>query len=116
MWHFRHGESIANVAERRAIQIDKARGDGRNTERKQQETDSSFADAPLTATGIQQAEARCDDISGWHTRPTLIVVSPLTRALQTAAHVFADDIANGVPVVVRPELREFFPNLGSSGE
>jgi len=111
---FRHGESTANVAEREAIAVDTARGDGLTTERKRQECDGKFGDAPLTAAGVRQAEERRQDISVWRTRPSLIVASPLLRAIQTAAHIFADDLSNGTPFVVRPELREFFPNLGSS--
>jgi hypothetical protein len=56
LWHFRHGESTANVAEREAIAADTARGDGLTTERKRQECDRRFADAALTAAGIRQAE------------------------------------------------------------
>jgi broad specificity phosphatase PhoE len=114
VWHFRHGESTANVAEREAIAEDAARGDGLTTARKQQECDSAFADAPLTAAGIRQAEEKRSEIAGWRERPELIVASPLLRAIQTAAHIFADDLSAGVPFVVRPELREFFPNLASS--
>ena len=114
VWHFRHGESTANVAEREAIAADTARGDGLTTERKRQECDSRFADAALTAAGIRQAEQRRAEIEGWQARPALIVTSPLLRAIQTTAHIFADDLSRGVPLVVRPELREFFPNLASS--
>jgi hypothetical protein len=38
----------------------------------------------------------------------------LLRAIQTTAHIFADDLSRGVPLVLRPELREFFPKLASS--
>jgi broad specificity phosphatase PhoE len=114
VWHFRHGESTANVAEREAIAADVARGDGLTTERKRQECDSRFADAALTVAGIRQAEQRRADIAGWQARPALIVTSPLLRAIQTTAYIFADDLSRGVPLVVRPELREFFPNLASS--
>ena len=89
-------------------------GYGLTTERKRQECDSRFADAALTAAGIRQAEQRRAEIEGWQARPALIVTSPLLRAIQTTAHIFADALSRGVPLVVRPELREFFPNLASS--
>lgn len=114
VWHFRHGESTANVAEREAIAADTARGDGLATERQRQECDDAFSDAPLSATGIQQAEVRRIEVASWQVRPQLVVTSPLLRAIQSAAHIFAEDLAAGVPLVVRPELREFFPNLASS--
>ena len=49
--------------------------------------------------------------------PQLVVVSPMTRAIQTAALVFEHALLEqGVPLVVRPEIREYFPdsceNLG----
>ena len=96
VWHFRHGESTANVAEREAIAADEARGDGLATERKRQECDPAYADAPLTAAGIQQARDRRAEIAGWRARPQVIVTSPLLRAIQTAAHIFADDLAAGM--------------------
>ena len=64
VWHFRHGESTANLAERQAIQADTARGDGLTTERKRHESDAAYADAPLTDVGIQQAERKRHEISG----------------------------------------------------
>lgn len=111
VWHFRHGESTANLAGKAARAADTARGDGEQTFTREHEADVTYADAPLTATGMQQASERRTEIAGWSIRPTLIVSSPLTRALQTAAIIFDDDIKAGVPLVVRPELREFFPNL-----
>ncbi|EOD15806.1 hypothetical protein EMIHUDRAFT_119243 [Emiliania huxleyi CCMP1516] len=111
VWHFRHGESAANAAGQVASEADGDRGDGLCTERQRHEADADYADARLTATGIAQAQARRADLGVWRRRPSLIVSSPLTRALQTAAYIFADDLAAGVPLVVRPELREFFPNL-----
>lgn len=111
VWHFRHGESTANCAGKAARSEDQARGDGLATALRQHEADLSFADAPLTELGIEQAKQRKAEIASWRVRPTLVVCSPLTRAIQTAAFVFEDDIRAGVPLVVRPELREFFPNL-----
>lgn len=111
VWFFRHGESLANAAGRLAMAADKARDDGLDTERVQHEVDMNFSDAALTETGIAQASARRADTASWRLRPEAIVTSPLTRALQTAAYIFADDLAAGTPLIVRPELREYFPNL-----
>ena len=114
VWHFRHGESTANLAGKRASAEDKARGDGLATALRAHEADVAFADAPLTETGIQQARDRKAEISGWMLRPTLVVCSPLLRAIQTATLIFEPDLSAGVPLVIRPELREFFPNLAQS--
>ena len=64
VWHFRHGESTANRAEKEAIKADTERGDGKDIERRKQEEDGEYADAPLTESGIQQAEERRVDVAG----------------------------------------------------
>lgn len=62
--------------------------------------------APLTEEGVRQAEAaasstQLDDVE-------LIVVSPLTRALQTAAIISRN---TGIPLTVEVDLREWEPDL-----
>ena len=44
----------------------------------------------LTELGVGQAQALCSGALLMETRPDLIVVSPLTRTIQTAAHGFAN--------------------------
>eukprot|EP00931_Biecheleriopsis_adriatica_P046884 TRINITY_DN26976_c0_g1_i1.p1 TRINITY_DN26976_c0_g1~~TRINITY_DN26976_c0_g1_i1.p1 ORF type:complete len:338 (+),score=43.43 TRINITY_DN26976_c0_g1_i1:32-1045(+) len=110
VWHFRHGESTGNVAKHEALALDRASNTTENYMR--YEKDISLADAPLTDSGIQQASAAAQQVSTWKVRPKLIVCSPLSRAIQTAAIVFAEDLAKGTArLVIRPELREFFPGI-----
>ena len=111
LWFVRHGESTANVENARARKLDEERGDGKNTLQVEHEQDWAFTDPPLTADGVAQAMAKRAKLREWRERPMLVVCSPLTRAIQTAALVFQDDLAAGVPLVIRPELREFFPAL-----
>lgn len=71
--------------------------------------------APLTPEGVRQAEEAADSpaLQGVE----LIVASPLTRALQTAAIISRK---TGVPLTVEVDLREWEPDLtyqyGSSEE
>ena len=60
---------------------------------------------------MRQAHVTAKKVLAWGQRPDVIVSSPMTRSLQTAALVFETDIAAGVPLVVTAELREFFPHL-----
>ena len=74
--------------------------------------DERHLDAPLSAEGVRQAERAADKVAAWALKPTLVVCSPLTRALQTAALVFAKELAEGTArLVIRPELREFFAHM-----
>jgi broad specificity phosphatase PhoE len=73
--------------------------------------DPGIRDAPLTELGKQQAQAAAAALAGEDIRR--IVVSPYTRALQTAAPV-AQRL--GLPVVVQPLVREryaFTCDIGS---
>ncbi len=63
--------------------------------------DPGIIDAALTELGHQQARAAAEQLAG--ERIGRILVSPYTRALQTAAPVAA---AIGVPVIVTPLVRE----------
>ena len=113
VWHVRHGESEANLARQLAKEADKAGGKSRTDPSSsywQHWHDPSLLDAPLSPAGVQQAEASARKVAAWATTPTLVLVSPLTRALQTASIVFAKQLAQGsAQLLVRPELREFFP-------
>ena len=74
--------------------------------------DERHLDAPLSAEGVRQAERAAGKVASWALRPTLVVCSPLTRALQTAALVFVKELAEGTArLVIRPELREFFAHM-----
>lgn len=111
VWFFRHGESAANVAKAEAAEADSLRGDGRATATAAYKVDPALADAPLTERGLEQARQGAAAIAGWRVQPELIVCSPLTRALQTAALLFEPALLSGTPLVVRPELREYFGHL-----
>ena len=65
--------------------------------------DPGIRDAPLTPLGHQQAEAAALALAGQAI--TRIIVSPYTRALQTAAPIAA---RLGVKVTVNPLVRERF--------
>ena len=109
VWFFRHGESAANVAKAEAAEADQTRNDGRATA--MYKVDPRLADAPLTERGLEQARQGAATIAAWRVQPELIVCSPLTRALQTAALLYESALLRGTPLVVRPELREFFGHL-----
>jgi broad specificity phosphatase PhoE len=61
--------------------------------------------APLTPHGQVQAEHAADRLAGQH--PTLVLSSPMTRALQTAA-IVASRLA--LPLAVELDLREWLPD------
>ena len=110
LYFFRHGESTANVARRHALDADKERDDGLPTSIEVYRTDRLYVDAHLTPAGQAQAREAAAKVTSF-VRPRLIVCSPLTRAIQTTALMFESDIAAGVPLCIRPDLREFFPRL-----
>ena len=111
LFFFRHGESAANLAKRKALREDRARNDGQYTAEEAYRNNKHLADAVLTAEGEAQARAAATAATASGVRPELIVCSPMTRAIQTAALLFEADIAAGVPLCLRPELREYFPRL-----
>lgn len=106
VWYMRHGESTANVAK----QIAKARDEAEGTNKYEHavQKNKQLIDAPLTDNGKEQAQATSELVASWPEKPTLIVASPMTRAIQTAAIIFEDVLASGAAkLVIRPELREF---------
>lgn len=114
VWFFRHGQSTANAAFAAATAADRQDGhaDGEGESFMRYKADIAYIDAPLTSAGLAQAVAAQQKIEAWKVQPSLIVCSPLTRALQTAAIIFEPLLASGAArLVVRPELREFFGDL-----
>jgi len=109
VWHVRHGQSTGNVAKEIARAADN--GTGENLHEIQYQAETAYIDAPLTDLGLSQAEKAREYVASWHEKPQLIVCSPLTRAIQTAAVMFKDVLGDGhARMVIRPELREFWAN------
>jgi len=106
----RHGESIGNVADRKARESGADRLD----------LDVRDADVPLSDTGREQADAVGRFIAGLGSerRPELVVTSPYRRAEETAAHALRE--CGGDPdVVVDERVRErdlgLFDGMTSAG-
>jgi hypothetical protein len=109
LWHIRHGESTGNVARVAAQTADIGTGLDVHAERYMQSGD--YDDTPLTELGKEQARITAKAVVTWVKKPKLIVCSPLTRAIQTAAIVFERELLSGASVLaIRPELREFYPD------
>lgn len=108
VWWVRHGQSEANVALQVAMEAKEAGGELDLTDYR---TGARFVDTPVSAHGLEQLEGLATKVATWKVKPSLIVVSPLTRALQTAAVGFNKELADGTArLIVRPELREYFPD------
>ncbi|KAI6776426.1 hypothetical protein HG530_000371 [Fusarium avenaceum] len=72
-----------------------------------------FRDPPLTDLGVRQARHVQHTIK---VQPDLIIVSPMTRTIQTMYIVFGDLIRNGETVVqVWPDLRESHDAICNKG-
>lgn len=69
----------------------------------------NIRDSPLSATGISQAKSLTDRLNNVE----LVVVSPLTRCLETLLHSSLVD--ETVPVLVRPEATERVYSLSETG-
>ena len=114
IWHVRHGESEGNVAKHKAQALDKAAGTGAD-HFEAYLADPRYVDAPLSPEGVLQAKRAAESVALWKHAPTLIVASPMTRALQTASIVFEAQLGDGTAkLLVRPELREFFSRMQES--
>jgi broad specificity phosphatase PhoE len=114
VWHVRHGESEGNVAKHKAQALDKAAGGGKEFFEEYLK-DPQHVDAPLSPEGVAQAKRAAEAVALWKNTPTLIVASPMTRALQTASIVFQAQLEAGTAqLVIRPELREFFSRMQES--
>jgi glucosyl-3-phosphoglycerate phosphatase len=93
MYLLRHGQSYFN------LHFNKTR------------VDPGIQDPELTPLGLKQAAAAAARLAG--TALTLVIISPYTRALQTAQPVLA---IHRVPVRIMPEVREqaaFACDIGS---
>lgn len=66
--------------------------------------DPQLLDTRLTNTGIKQAQHLATTLQ--HLKPDAIIISPLTRALHTAALAFPTDAHPSVPRIVHPLARE----------
>ena len=99
------------MAKHKAQDRDKAAGSGKaNFEAYL--ADPQHVDAPLSPEGLVQSNRAADAVALWKHTPTLIVVSPMTRALQTASIIFQAQLEQGTAqLVIRPELREFFSRM-----
>lgn len=115
LWFVRHGQSTGNAAKMIAWAADAREGGAEHQRR--YEHSLAYIDAPLTELGTEQASTARERVAAWSAKPLLIICSPLTRAIQTAALVFERELENGTArLVIRPELREFFPeNNENSG-
>eukprot|EP01043_Picozoa_sp_COSAG02_P059131 COSAG02_NODE_7480_length_2993_cov_40.034900_1_plen_406_part_00 len=115
IWHVRHGESEGNVAKHKAQALDKATGTDRRDHFEAYLADPRHVDAPLSPEGVAQAKRAAEAVALWKHTPTLIVASPMTRALQTASIIFEAQLEAGTAkLVIRPELREFFSRMQES--
>eukprot|EP01062_Namystynia_karyoxenos_P057906 TRINITY_DN4910_c0_g1_i1.p1 TRINITY_DN4910_c0_g1~~TRINITY_DN4910_c0_g1_i1.p1 ORF type:complete len:408 (+),score=109.19 TRINITY_DN4910_c0_g1_i1:72-1226(+) len=87
VWFLRHAQAEHNT--RLAACADD------NAKLAEVRNDPSLWDAPLTPAGLLQAHRLRDTLEGVHGslgfRPQLIVVSPLTRSMETAVGVFGQD-------------------------
>eukprot|EP00929_Paragymnodinium_shiwhaense_P121210 TRINITY_DN93374_c0_g1_i1.p1 TRINITY_DN93374_c0_g1~~TRINITY_DN93374_c0_g1_i1.p1 ORF type:complete len:303 (+),score=27.72 TRINITY_DN93374_c0_g1_i1:56-964(+) len=111
LWFIRHGESTGNVARHAAEARDEAAGGGDRFKEEYRKNPANL-DACLTEKGLEQAASCQASVASWKLKPTLIVSSPLTRAIQTAATVFDAELESGhAQLVIRPELREYFASL-----
>lgn len=108
VWYFRHGQSAGNVARIAANEADRLAGGSERTVA--YENSLEHVDTPLSQVGQGQARAAQEQIAGWSIKPKLIVASAMTRAIETAAILFERELREGTAkLVVRTELREFFP-------
>ncbi|KAK3281662.1 hypothetical protein CYMTET_10558 [Cymbomonas tetramitiformis] len=109
LWLIRHGQSTGNVAKEEAWTGDAAEGAHCHTRYTAYRQSLDHIDSPLTQKGCEQAGETQRLISAWEKKPELVVCSALTRAIQTAAIMFAHELESGTArLVIRPELRECF--------
>eukprot|EP00928_Gymnodinium_smaydae_P054050 TRINITY_DN37893_c0_g1_i1.p1 TRINITY_DN37893_c0_g1~~TRINITY_DN37893_c0_g1_i1.p1 ORF type:complete len:308 (-),score=36.00 TRINITY_DN37893_c0_g1_i1:74-958(-) len=107
VWLVRHGQSTGNAAKEKARAADE--GTGQRLHEDKYRNEVAYIDAPLTELGLQQAEEGRQLVAQWKLKPTLVVSSPLTRAIQTAAIMFQDVLRDGTAsLLIRPEIREFW--------
>ncbi|CAE8639314.1 unnamed protein product, partial [Polarella glacialis] len=90
LWYFRHGQSTGNIAKEASLAADQRAGGTAHFD--SYTACEDYVDAALTPEGHLQAELGKLRLSEWRFKPQLIVCSPLTRAIQTAALVFQDEL------------------------
>jgi hypothetical protein len=104
VWFYRHGQSFGNVASAAAraadgIQTGEPGYPGPAVQA--YKLDESLEDAALTEIGVGQAQATGASNAAAHAdgsgdaKPEVVVCSPLTRALQTAALIFERELLAG---------------------
>jgi broad specificity phosphatase PhoE len=98
LWLVRHGESLGNVAN----------ADARDRQLPRLEIDVTDAEVSLSATGEKQARALGVWLAGLppERRPTRVVVSPYTRAMETAELVLAEAGLEALPLSYDERLRD----------
>jgi 2,3-bisphosphoglycerate-dependent phosphoglycerate mutase len=98
LWLVRHGESEGNVADVAARRSGAAHLD----------LDINDVDVPLSALGCDQARALGERFSGVapSERPTMVVVSPYRRAMQTAEIALSTAGLQDLPRTVDERLRD----------
>ena len=120
VYFFRHGQSAANVASDVAIELDKAEGcteaelsTGKTKHiAAHRANKTTYIDAFLSPAGVVQCQEAASRVLEWSRVPSLVVVSPMTRALQTAALIFEQQLCQGTAtLVIRHDLREYFSQL-----
>jgi len=101
VYFVRHAEAAHNIKEREAVQAAIAKGQKRKSQhdiaRKKVLRSLSLWDAPLSAEGTLQARESSETLAALTSHkdskyrpPTLVLVSPLRRALMTATECFLD--------------------------
>jgi broad specificity phosphatase PhoE len=107
VWHFRHGQSTGNAAREKAMSADEGTGNTKHADAYR--ADALYADTPLTKKGREQARGASKLVVSWKIKPTLIVCSALTRAIETGAIIFEKELQAGTArLIIRPEMREFW--------
>lgn len=112
IWFYRHGQSRANVvskAAREADGLDMSSADYPGPAVREYIVNTSLEDAALTEEGIRQAIATATDNRELSAQfPSafgveVIVCSPMTRAIQTAATIFEEQLLSGQCTLVSPD-------------
>jgi len=87
----RHGQSEANICH----------------DQKDREKNERYRDSKLTKTGVEQARGLQNHVFNWDV--DLIIVSPLSRTIQTFCHAFEKhpNIHN-IPIIIAPSVTEFY--------
>lgn len=119
IWHVRHGQSTGNIAKVKAWKLDRELNNGTTPHFDAYINSNDYIDAPLTENGIKEAKAASTKFYEMHNdiKPTVVVCSPLTRAIQTACIIFEKSLLDKTAkLIIRPEIREFWcDNLENRG-